>query len=125
MAKRAMRSTKASKAKKSPSRVAEDAMPGWEAVGVTPAQDAIQDRTKPRFAGRSLAYIRQKLADRGSPAAKKHSFAGSQDMVVGLSAATQDTHLVRMRNKQAKGSDATLGEKVAVVSGGKVIGVQG
>jgi hypothetical protein len=96
-------------------RIAENAMPGWEAIEVRPTEDAVGsvEAAQPDRFGVSLVQLKAKYKLSATDA------AGAPDE----NPAQSDTHLVRLRSKNP--ADAAVGEKVVVVSSGKVIGVQG
>ena len=102
---------------KSATQVAEEGMPGWRAVEEMEgpaALDAI-GRTfePPEFKGADFATIQRKFGAKSDSAAKSS---------VRSSVTKGETKLVRMKSKRNQDHG---GEKIAVVSRGKLIGVQG
>jgi hypothetical protein len=104
--------------RKSPMQIAEDAMPGWKAIeevefaSVKDATEKMQEMS-PDMTGVDLDALRRKF---GAP-------SGARQPTTPESAAGKgETRLVRMRSKD--GQDP-VGEKIAVVSGDRLVGVQG
>lgn len=99
-------------------KIAEDSMPGWKAVEVKPLGDSIKSADSD-FAGVSLEQLRTKFgADLITGGSNSR-----QPRALSSDAPVPDTHLVRMRS--TNNSDNALGDKVAVVSQGRVVGIQG